>query len=392
MKTRLSLILVCLAGLTAAAVASDKSAQDGKARVLRVAERYNALTNYDFRAVADMQLDMPQGKQSMEARIQTAGVRPDWLYMRIDGGEGMGTQVVMTPDSTWTYIQMLDQYTVTPPVVSLEGSRIGGGLEQYFRLATRAEGSRAVRREAIAVSGTDRECDVVALPPDTMEMDELGGALAQAETLWVDAKRDLVLKHVMFVSGSTAMGEMAMTTTVRYEEPDLANRPPDSLFTFTPPPGAERIAQFQFGQQPERSKQAGGPAASFTLADLAGKQVSLAEHKGKVVLLDFWATWCGPCRIELPHVDKLNRDLADKGLVVLAITAESREQASAYLEKNKLGLRCLIDAGGKVNESYGIRAIPTVVVIDRNGNVSDFLVGLQSEKSLLAAVKKAGIE
>lgn len=392
MKTRLSMLLVFLAALSAAAIASDKSAEEGEACVLRVAERYLGLTNYDFRAKADVEIDMAHGKQNMTARMHTAGIRPDWQYMLVDGGEGMRSRVVMTPESTWTYMPGIHQYTVTTPVVSLEGVRIGGGLEQYFRLADHVDGSRMVRRETITVSGTARACHVVALPLDTLEVDEMGGALAHAETLWVDAERDLVLKHVQSVAGNTAMGEVTMRTTMSYEEPDLVSKPPDSLFVFTPPPGAKRVPEFQSPRMPSTSRPTGGPAAPFTLADLAGKQVSLADLKGKVVMLDFWATWCGPCRIELPRVDKLSRDLADKGLVVLAITAESREQASAYLEKNKLGLRCLIDAGGKVNGSYGIQAIPTVVVIDRNGNVSDFLVGLQTEKSLLAAVKKAGIE
>jgi cytochrome c biogenesis protein CcmG/thiol:disulfide interchange protein DsbE len=391
MKTRILSLLTVFAVVFATVAVSNQSGDESKERLHRVAERYRAMTAYDLHGRMLMRIQSSYGTQNLEGRLRVAGVRPNLQFVEVTGHPMLGMQIVTTPESTWVFMALMDQYTAKPAVVTVDGGFMNGGLAAYLMLDERAAESRAIGKETVRTTTGAHECLVVAMAPDTVDMGD-GTAVAQAETLWVDTDRYLVLRHTKAVTGGEETGGMGMATTMEYDDAGFENRPPDSLFVFTPPRGAKRVDEFKGPQSPDIVKPAPGPAAPFTLADLAGKQVSLAEHKGKVVMLDFWATWCGPCRIELPHVDKLSRDLADKGLVVLAITAESREQASAYLEKNKLGLRCLIDAGGKVNKSYGIQAIPTVVVIDRNGNVSDFLVGLQTEKNLLAAVKRAGIE
>jgi thiol-disulfide isomerase/thioredoxin/outer membrane lipoprotein-sorting protein len=391
MRTRILFLLALFSVAFATVAVSNQSGDESRERLLRVAERYRAMTAYDLHGRMLMRIESSYGTQNLEGRLRVAGVRPDLEFVEMTGNAMLDMQIVTTPESTWVFMALMDQYTVKPAVVTVDGGFMNNGLAGYLMLDERAADSRAIGKETVRTSTGAHECLVVAMAPDTMDMG-YGTALAQAETLWVDSARDLVLRHTMAVSGGEATGGMGMATTIEYDDAGFENRPPDSLFVFTPPRGAKRVDEFKGPQSPEIVKPAPGPAAPFTLADLAGKQVSLSDLKGKVVLLDFWATWCGPCRIEMPHVARLSRELADKGLVVLAITTESRELAAGYLEKNKLELRCLIDAGGKVNESYRIQALPTVVVIDRNGNVSDFLVGLQTEKSLLAAVKKAGIE
>jgi thiol-disulfide isomerase/thioredoxin len=113
--------------------------------------------------------------------------------------------------------------------------------------------------------------------------------------------------------------------------------------------------------------------------------------RGKVVLLDFWASWCGPCRRSMPHIEALHREYGRKGLVVLGVNAEPAAKANDYLQANGITFPTLIDNGGAVGQQFQVRGIPTTVLIDRSGRVSAYLVGAGSEGRLRAAVEKAGL-
>ena len=128
----------------------------------------------------------------------------------------------------------------------------------------------------------------------------------------------------------------------------------------------ERISQDRF---------IGHPAPDFRLQDLNGKEVTLAEFKGKVVLLDFWATWCGPCREELPALQRIHRDLADKDVVVLALDAkEEKDVVAKFIEKQKYTFPVLLTPS-EVLDGYRIHAYPSVFAIDKNGLVAEILWG-----------------
>jgi peroxiredoxin len=135
----------------------------------------------------------------------------------------------------------------------------------------------------------------------------------------------------------------------------------------------------------------GKSAADFTLKDLQGQKVSLSDFQGKIVLLDFWATWCPPCREELPSIDKLYRTYKDKDLAVLGINDEDSGTVKSFLKKNDYSLPTLVDSKRSVHRIYGARAIPTVVVIDRKGVIVAHFVGSRPETELVAALKTAGL-
>ncbi|HZD49908.1 MAG TPA: TlpA disulfide reductase family protein, partial [Silvibacterium sp.] len=142
-------------------------------------------------------------------------------------------------------------------------------------------------------------------------------------------------------------------------------------------------------------------APAFTLKDTTGKKVSLADYKGKAVVVDFWATWCAPCKIEIPWLEKLHDQYASQGLVVLGISEDDLDlddQAALFKEKqeiarsaSKLGINypVLID-DKKVSEPYGgVDALPTTFFVDRNGKVVAATVGLVDRDELEANIKKA---
>jgi thiol-disulfide isomerase/thioredoxin len=108
--------------------------------------------------------------------------------------------------------------------------------------------------------------------------------------------------------------------------------------------------------------------ADFTLKDLNGQDVSLSSFEGKVVFLNFWATWCVPCRTEMPSIERLYQEFKNDGLVILAINyREDTDKIKPFLDEVKISFPILLDSEGKTVTEYKIRALPTSYVIDRKG-------------------------
>jgi peroxiredoxin len=120
----------------------------------------------------------------------------------------------------------------------------------------------------------------------------------------------------------------------------------------------------------------GKPAPDFKLDLLGGKDFHLADAKGKVVILDFWATWCGPCIQAMPQVDKVAHEFADKGVQLVAVNLqEGPEQIKAMLERHKLNMAVALDRDGAIADKYGANAIPQTVIINRDGTVARLFIG-----------------
>ena len=136
------------------------------------------------------------------------------------------------------------------------------------------------------------------------------------------------------------------------------------------------------------------PLPDFSLVLMDGRRVSGADLRGKVVVIDFWATWCPPCREELPHLQALTADprFAGKGLVVLAIDERERAQdIRSFLDASHIGLTVLQDRDGSVGRALSVTALPTTVVVGRDGMVRWVSVGYseQSQRGLEAAIAGA---
>ena len=122
----------------------------------------------------------------------------------------------------------------------------------------------------------------------------------------------------------------------------------------------------------------GKPAPDFSLQRTDGKDMKLSEEKGNVVLIDFWATWCPPCRASLPHLQKIHEDqkLADKGLHIFAVNeGEEKDKAKSYLDQNNLTFPCVLDKSSAVGNKYLVHGIPTTVIIGRDGKVRNVWIG-----------------
>ncbi len=120
----------------------------------------------------------------------------------------------------------------------------------------------------------------------------------------------------------------------------------------------------------------GKRAPPFRLDLLEGGKFDLAESKGKVVVLDFWATWCGPCLQAMPQIERVSREFADQGVQLIAVNLqETPAKITAMLERQKLSPKVALDRDGAIAEKYGATAIPQTVVIDREGKVTRLFIG-----------------
>jgi len=145
------------------------------------------------------------------------------------------------------------------------------------------------------------------------------------------------------------------------------------------------------------------PAPAFTLEDLSGKQVSLASYKGKAVLLNFWATWCGPCKLETPWLVELRNQYAAQGFEVLGISTEGEDVAAddkAGLAKQKTAVSKfaaemkvpypMLLNGDSLSKSYGgLDSMPTSFYVDREGKIIAAQMGISSKDEMEANIRKA---
>ena len=128
----------------------------------------------------------------------------------------------------------------------------------------------------------------------------------------------------------------------------------------------------------------GEPAPDFQLENLAGQSISISDLQGKPVLLNFWATWCSPCRAEMPYLQQIYEEWSDKGLVLLAIDiGEGPSQIKEFLEANNLSLPVLLDSDKSVAQKYNIWGIPTTFFIDKDGIIQVKIIGAFPNKTAI---------
>ena len=142
--------------------------------------------------------------------------------------------------------------------------------------------------------------------------------------------------------------------------------------------------------KPKRVK----PAPSFSSVDLNGKKINLEDFKGKSILLNFWATWCVPCRKELSSMQHLYENFPKKGLEILAVSIDrgNTDRVKKYVDKHNLTFSVLVDPDQKVRKKYYVMGLPTSYLIDKKGNLRGFVSGERKWDSSLSEAVMLSLE
>ena len=171
----------------------------------------------------------------------------------------------------------------------------------------------------------------------------------------------------------------------------VVQRLPGERSSATAPPGYVSFAAsgIKLGAGQGESLSIGKPAPDFTLLALDGQLIRPADLRGKVVLINFWASWCAPCRKEMPLLVQAARRYRDRGFEVVAINIqEDRDRVSRFVGEFELDFPVLIDSAGDVTQQYRVQGLPTSYLIDREGVVRERKIGEYSRADLVATIER----
>ena len=349
----------------------------------------------DQRAVIDVGGPLPT---RVEMLVKIAVSSPGKL--RIESTSKLGDSLIVSDgENTWMYLGTLLQYTKTAAAstpTSLVKSLVPGMSSVMDQLKAKDPyvSAKITGEETVEVEGQKIDCYVVEGRLDKISLPgsiEMSGGV---QKVWVDKVSKLSLKQTMTATMEggplTAPAQMNQAVTITSQKLDAPV--PDSAFVFTPPEGSKLVPEFK-GPVKANADLTGQMAADFKLKSVAGKEISLQDVKGNFVLLDFFATWCGPCRRDLPAVEKLHQEFHGKGLMVIGVDGgEDSETVSQFLRTSKLSYPVLLTPDNQVMQSYSVTAFPTLVLLDAYGKIVFYHVGAGGDKALRESLAKLGLE
>ncbi len=373
--------------------------EQAEALLHKAAGTYRSADTWYF--VASERTVTSAGDQRKETETLVLTARGTDGKMRVEFDDRVNGGVsVNDGENSWVYLPRQNRYAKLPAsgesgasaaqAPSLNSDALVRRFPDRYKTADeRILNARVLRTEKIGLQQGEVECDVVEVdyntPPGMRE-----GSIQR--TFWIARDSGLIVRE-RSIAGMLQPGQanqrVQVNQEVDFQMAAVNGGFDDGVFVFAPPPGARQVESLRPDAPSTDAVDAEAP--DFALQGLGGESVQLTSLRGKVVLLDFWATWCGPCRHDMPIVDQIYKERSGDGLAVFGVNSEAADIARGYLNSNGLTFPTLQDPGMDVAQLYRVRAIPTFVVIDRQGRVSSYMQGTQSRVQLLQALEKAGL-
>jgi thiol-disulfide isomerase/thioredoxin len=310
--------------------------------------------------------------------------------------QGISTVFVSNPDAMYMYMPSRHEYIKVPASAGRTGlmARLGVKLADFDSLH---QSAKTLRDETIEVGDKKYDCWVVEKKIGDASLSVPSGDTTQSKMkdyqtiTWIDKKLLIDVRQDTSMKMETA-GMPSISVRVITVKKDLkVNESVDeSKFAFTPPADAKEVKEFGFaaGLLP-KTDLVGKDAAAFELKGVDGKPYSLAALKGKTVMLDFWASWCGPCRESMPSMGKIYSEYKDRGLVILGVNvAEERKVIDAFAQKHSFAYPIVMSGESTILTDYKVDAYPTFIVIEE-GKVIAEQIGFPGEPSLRNMLEKS---
>jgi peroxiredoxin/outer membrane lipoprotein-sorting protein len=346
------------------------NSNDQSARTLlkAVSEKYSSLTtaefDFDRTFQSSDQISVTRSKSNTHMLL---AAQDNWRTETTGAAEP--TVNISDGKTFWTYFPESNQYTAYP---------LGEEANSLVQLYGSIDQVRGTPNMTGSEHIGDVDCKVVKIErPDSVR------------TLWIDPKTNFILKDDSTTTKSFPTGVFTVHSVTIFSLAQVLPGVDQQLFSFDPQKLNAKPRQ-ELRQQAKRNS-VGTHAPNFTLSDLEHQPLRLSDLKGKVVLLDFWATWCRPCREALPAIELLHREFKDKGLVVLGVDDEDSPTQTTFLDKFGYTFRSLVDPMEQVKNLFHVSGFPTTVLIDKQGTIQVFELGGASYDSLRDAIRKIGI-
>jgi thiol-disulfide isomerase/thioredoxin len=363
--------------------------------------RYTHASSYHFEYIEEHQTNTEFSRNWSKAFI-TSIVGPANHY-RFERRGDFGAAVQISDGQTeWIYYAPLNQYVQQPApgagpseVVSRSRAAIGFGrlrqseshMKNFVYLKSMVRTATFVPDQTIEVAGKSMPCIVITTEG---EMPNAREHITTSFTFWIDKQTKLIRKSSQHSEGELTAEPGAHWSGLderlyQVAEIDVSNFPEDT-FSFAPPASAILVKEFEDEETQELAKLVGKPVAALTLRNSEGKEVNLQSFAGKPVLLDFWATWCMPCRESLPALEKLYEENGAKGLVLLSLDEDEDNppKATDFWTTRKEPWPNF-HAGKEILDKFPPHGIPYFVLLDGSGKVTFSQAGLD-EKGLRTAI------
>ncbi len=393
-------LAIALPAVSAAADTNDDYTKANRNSV-EVAE---GLQSYDLKGVMTVSNNVKgqTGGMNMEAEMVAAARWPDRL-LNAQTGSMINLNLGLGPDQSWFYLGQLGNAYIGKAVelsrdldsaanMELTEEAIFnfyGGIGQFLlegELPVTAE----TGSEVLKVNGQEVTCQIFR----TLGQAEPAAAGTPANgprAMYYDPASGLVLKSevtVYFDNNGKAFEQIVTFSLSDYE---LNGKVDDSRFAFEAPADARVVNSLDRLTNPDAMT--GLPAPDVTFTDLDGNTFELSDFRGQAVFIDFWATWCPPCKQEMPHIESLYRELGKEGKIkIIAASSEDVATIQGFLAKTPYSFPIVTVASEDAHNLFKATSIPAGFVIDAEGTIRAHMIGAQTEAQLRAAFAKAGVE